>query len=106
MTPKNRLRLKARARIVKAIAHPTRLFLLEELAGGERCVCDLTKMVGADISTVSRHLTVLRNAGLIADDRRGAQIFYSLCAPCILKFMGCIEKVVKANASVNLASLR
>jgi ArsR family transcriptional regulator len=63
-------------------------------------------MVGADISTVSRHLTVLRNAGLIADERRGAQIFYNLCAPCILEFMNCIEKVVKANASAGLASLR
>ena len=63
MDSRTREGLKLRAGILKAMAHPTRLFLAEELADGPRCVCELTDMVGADISTVSRHLSVLRNAG-------------------------------------------
>ena len=51
-----RRRLEERAGVIKAMAHPTRLFLVEQLATGERCVCELTDGVGADISTVSRHL--------------------------------------------------
>ena len=48
-----RRRLEAQARVVKALAHPTRLFLVEELCKQERCVCELQALVGADISTVS-----------------------------------------------------
>jgi hypothetical protein len=61
----------ARARIMKALAHPTRLFIVDELSRGERCVRELTEMVGADVSTVSKHLSVLRSAGIVADERRG-----------------------------------
>ena len=54
--------------VIKALAHPTRLFIVEELVEGPRCVCELTAMVGDDISTVSRHLAVLRNAGIVDDE--------------------------------------
>jgi len=91
-------RFQARARIVKAMAHPTRLYIVEELAKGERCVCELTEMVGADISTVSRHLAVLKSAGIVDDERRGSQVFYSLRCPCVLQFFECVEAVLKRNA--------
>ena len=61
--------LDARAKVLKAMAHPSRLFIIEELAKGERCVCDLTEMVGADVSTISKHLSVLRQAGIVIDDK-------------------------------------
>ncbi|MBN2645274.1 MAG: helix-turn-helix transcriptional regulator [Desulfuromonadaceae bacterium] len=89
---------EARAKVLKAMAHPSRLFILEELAKGERCVCDLTAMIGADISTVSKHLSVLKQAGLLADDKRGNQVFYQLKVPCILNFFGCIESVLTLQA--------
>ena len=98
MNRKTRSRLEARARIVKAMAHPTRLFIIEELAGGECCVCALTEMIGADISTVSRHLAVLRAAGIVRDDKRGNQVFYSLRVPCILNFFDCVESVIESIA--------
>lgn len=85
--------LAFRARILKAMAHPTRMFIIEELAQQERCVCELTDMIGADISTVSRHLSVLRNAGIVSDDKRGNQVFYRLRTPCVLKFFGCLESL-------------
>ncbi|MFA5700396.1 MAG: metalloregulator ArsR/SmtB family transcription factor [Desulfuromonas sp.] len=94
----------ARAHIIKAIAHPVRLFFVEELARQERCVRELTEMVGFDISTVSKHLRVLKHAGIVIDDKRGNQVFYQLRTPCILNFMGCIEGVINGEtATTNCA---
>jgi DNA-binding transcriptional ArsR family regulator len=62
-----RANMEARARIMKALAHPSRLFIVDELSRGERCVCELTEMIGADVSTVSKHLALLKNAGIVLD---------------------------------------
>ena len=102
MDAKTRARLEARARIVKAMAHPSRLFIVEELSRGERCVCELRDLVGADMSTVSKHLAILRAAGIVEDTKRGAQVYYSLRCPCILNFFSCVESVLKANAEQQL----
>jgi ArsR family transcriptional regulator len=80
------------------MGHPTRLFIVDELSRRERCVCELTEMVGADISTVSKHLSVLKNAGIVTDEKRGAQVFYSLRVPCVLKFFSCVESVLETTA--------
>ena len=88
----------ARAKIIKAMAHPSRLFIIEELSKHERCVGELTEMIGTDASTVSKHLSVLKNAGLVIDEKRANSIFYSLRCPCIMDFMGCLEDVLSANA--------
>ena len=93
-----RVQLEARAKVMKALAHPSRLFIVDELSRGERCVCELTEMIGADVSTVSKHLAVLREAGLVLDERRGVQIFYRLRVPCILNFFGCVEAVLEETA--------
>ncbi len=90
--------LDARAKVLKALAHPTRLFIVEELEKEERCVCDLTEMIGADVSTVSKHLSVLKQAGIVADDKRGNLVFYRLRVPCILNFFGCVESVIETQA--------
>ena len=87
--------MDARARVMKALAHPTRLFIVDELSRGERCVCDLTEKIGADVSTVSKHLSVLKRAGIVRDDKRGVQVFYRLRVPCILNFFGCVEAVLE-----------
>ncbi|MBN1867536.1 winged helix-turn-helix transcriptional regulator [Candidatus Sumerlaeota bacterium] len=105
MNPKIK-KLEPRARIVKAMAHPTRLFLVDELSKGERCVCELTEMVGDDISTVSKHLAVLKNAGIVSDDKRGAQVFYSLRVPCVLNFFSCVESVLQTNAMERALAVR
>ncbi|MEJ2471143.1 MAG: metalloregulator ArsR/SmtB family transcription factor [Desulfuromonadales bacterium] len=89
--------LNARAGVLKAMAHPTRLFIIEELAKEEHCVCDLTEQIGADVSTVSKHLSVLKQAGIVTDDKRGNQVFYRLRVPCILNFFGCVESVLEAS---------
>jgi len=99
MDAKTQAKYEARARIIKAIAHPTRLFIVDELARtGERCVCELTEMVGVDMSTVSRHLAILKNAGIIGDEKRGAQVYYRLRVCCMMDFFECVESVMKSNA--------
>ncbi|TAL32224.1 MAG: ArsR family transcriptional regulator [Spirochaetes bacterium] len=89
--------LEARARIIKAVAHPARLFIVEELKRGERCVCELTDMLGFDTSTVSKHLSVLDNAGIVEHRKSGTNCYYSLRVPCILEFLGCVEEVMESN---------
>ena len=96
LTGATRSRYQAKARMIKALAHPTRLFMVEELANGERCVCELRDMVGVDISTVSKHLSLLKAAGIVADDKRGLQVFYRLKTPCVLGFFDCVEQVQEA----------
>lgn len=86
--------LHKRAVVLKAMGHPSRLAMLEALAIGERCVGDLQTIVGSDFSTVSRHLSVLKHAGIIADRKKGAQVFYSLRVPCVLNFFGCVDAVL------------
>ncbi|MCL4691344.1 MAG: winged helix-turn-helix domain-containing protein [Candidatus Hydrogenedentes bacterium] len=106
MDTKTQARYEARARIVKALAHPTRLFIVDELAKGERCVCELTGMIGADTSTVSKHLTVLKSAGIVQDDKRGLMVYYTLRVPCIVNLFGCVEGVLLANLEEHMALVK
>ena len=87
-----------RAKIIKAMAHPSRLIMIDALSEGERCVCDLQKLVGADLSTVSKHLSLMKAAGLVLDRRQGLQVFYRLRVPCILRFFDCVEAVIKETS--------
>ena len=96
---KNRAKYEARAAIVKALAHPARLMIVDELTDhGQRCVSDLTDLIGTDLSTVSRHLLVLRNAGIVESEKRGTTVYCRLRVKCIRKFFECVESVLRANA--------
>ena len=106
MNSRPRSHYEARARIAKALAHPSRLLILDVLQGNERCVCELTKMVGDDISTVSKHLAILKNAGIVSDEKRGTLVFYSLRIPCVLNFFSCVESVLKMNAKEQMSLAR
>lgn len=105
MDPATRARYQARAKVIKALAHPTRLFIVDEIAKHERCVCELTEMIGADMSTVSKHLSVLKEAGVVADDKRGLMVYYRLRVPCVLNLFGCIEGVLESNAKAHVAAV-
>jgi ArsR family transcriptional regulator len=89
-----KLSVQRKAEVFKALGHPTRLQIVEKLADGEQCVCVLLEMFDVDMSTLSRHLSVLKNAGIVSDERRGKNIFYSLKCPCIVKMFVCMEKVL------------
>jgi len=86
-------RWRRTAQVLKALGHPSRLLFVDHLAQGECCVCELTALVGADVSTVSRHLAVLREAGIVADERRGSQVFYRIAAPGALGLLRGADEV-------------
>ena len=97
MTAAAQSEYKAKARIIKALAHPTRLFIVDELSRGERCVCELKDKIGVKMPTVSRHLSQLKDAGLLEDEKRGIQVFYRLRVPCVLNFFKCIKAVQRSS---------
>ena len=106
MDTKTQARFEVQARVIKAMAHPTRLFIVDDLSRNQRCVYELTEMIGADMSTVSRHLAILKGAGIVQDEKRGSQVFYSLRMRCILNFFDCVESVIRSTAEQQLALSR
>lgn len=103
MNKQTMARYEAKSTIIKAMAHPTRLLIIEELAKQEHCVCELTEMVGADTSTVSKHLSILKNAGIVTDEKRGQMVYYSLIMPCTINFLSCLDNVIVKQAKEHLA---
>jgi ArsR family transcriptional regulator len=81
------------AAILKALGSEPRLRIIERLAVGPQCVCQLTELLGVDQSTVSRHLGVLRSAGIVEGTRRGQHVDYRLLTPCVLSFLECAAAV-------------
>ena len=98
MKGKQKALIEAKAIILKALGHPTRLWVAEQLENGEKCVCELGESIDADYSTISKHLSVLKQAGVVEDEKRGKQVYYKLKVPCILKYMSCVEEVIKRKA--------
>jgi ArsR family transcriptional regulator len=65
----------------RGLADPTRLRILNLLIHGELCVCDIQYVLDSSQATVSRHLTYLKNCGLLLDRRDGVRMYYSLAQP-------------------------
>lgn len=91
--------LDRRVSVIKALAHPSRLTIAEALQAGPVCVGDLEKRIGADMSTVSKHLSLMRNAGLVTCERRGVQVFYRLTCVCLPDFLRCIDELCPPGES-------
>ncbi len=87
-----------RAEVVKGLAHPSRLLIAEALVNGELCVCELTDLVGADISTVSKHLSIMKHSGLVKVEKRGLNQFYRLSCPCLMEFFRCVDLIHRTKA--------
>ncbi len=93
------------ARIMKAVAQPIRLAILDSLRQGEKSVNDIAQSVGAERSNVSRHLAVLTNAGILSSRRDGLQVFYRLHTPCILNIFSCVREVIRADVEAGQRAL-
>ncbi|MBQ3060708.1 MAG: winged helix-turn-helix transcriptional regulator [Desulfovibrio sp.] len=87
--------IAAQARIFKALGHPSRLLMVDVLRRGEKCVCDLQALVGDDISTVSKHLSVLRDAGVVSSEKRGTSMYYRLTLGCLDNFLACTGALIE-----------
>ena len=91
--------LRTQAQVFKSLGHPARLQMVLILSAGERCVCDLTDQVGLDISTISKHLSVLIQAGVLVNEKRANKVFYRLRTPCVLKILTCLGEVQQSPDS-------
>ncbi|MGB8644236.1 MAG: metalloregulator ArsR/SmtB family transcription factor [Anaerolineae bacterium] len=69
------------AALLRAIAHPARLELLQALQAGEECVCHLTALLGKRQAYISQQLASLREADLIAERKEGLRVYYHICEP-------------------------
>jgi ArsR family transcriptional regulator len=87
------LTLSNQVQVIKALAHPARLQIVQILVSGERCVSDLQRLVGGDLSTVSKHLTLMRQAGWIECRKHGQQVRYRLACDCLSTFLRCVEDI-------------
>lgn len=81
--------------IIQATAHPVRLAIIEGLADGERCVCEITELVDANRPNVSKHLSLMLRSGILNMRKDGLKTMYSLKSPCVLQFIQCGEKILK-----------
>ncbi len=95
MNPKDNILIEETAKIMKAISHPTRLWMVEQLAKEELCVCVFNEQLEMDFSTISKHLTVLKEASIVDFEKRGKQVFYRLKMTCVLNFIACIKGTIK-----------
>ncbi len=103
MTDLERDLAEARSRVIKALSHPSRIFIVARLSRGDASVGELVEEIGADVSTVSKHLTIMRQAGLLSDRKEGNRVLYTLRCPCIMQFIHCIDDVVLQEAERGFA---
>lgn len=85
----NTAQAKARADILKALAHPTRVLMLDALSRGDRCVNDLRGLAATSLPTISRHLDTLKKAGIVTERREGKKVIHHLACPCMLEALRC-----------------
>jgi ArsR family transcriptional regulator len=80
--------------IFKALGHPTRLLLAHKLSAKSLCVRELNEFIDIEQPTLSRHLKILKDAGVVNRQKRGMQVYYSLRVPCLLNnILECIQDV-------------
>jgi len=101
LNKKKPLLFQKQAEIAKAIAHPLRIAIVDFLKDGEQCVCDIAEHIGSERSNVSRHLSVMVNAGVLEYRKEGLKVIYELKTPCMLEFFSCITSVLKQQAKEN-----
>lgn len=87
-----------RVSVIKALAHPSRLRIAEILSTGPACVTEIHREIGGDLSTVSKHLTIMREAGWLTAEKNGLHIFYQLSCPCLDDFLRCIDTLASTNS--------
>ncbi|MBK1834847.1 ArsR/SmtB family transcription factor [Roseibacillus ishigakijimensis] len=79
--------------IIKALAHPVRLEIVQSLSQGPRCVSDIVASFDCDMSTISKHLTLMRKAGWVSCEKKGLQVYYELACDCLPTFLTCIAAI-------------
>jgi ArsR family transcriptional regulator len=92
------------AQLFKVLMHPTRLAILDELRGGEQCVCHMEAKFGLRQAYISQHLMVLRDAGLVTDRRDGWNIYYQVDKPEIFQVIDAMKNMTDKSNSIHTGS--
>jgi len=99
-------RCELQAEVLKALAHPIRLAIVQHLASGEKCVCEIVEHVGTTQSNISKHLGILKKAGIIRDRKEGLSVYYRLVMPCAVSFFRCVQNILERQTSERSAVLQ
>lgn len=83
-----------KAQIFKALSNPVRLEIIDLLADGEKCVCEIVGKLNYEQPHISKSLLKLKDAGLIRDRKEGLNVYYSLKICCMKDFLKCIDKIL------------
>jgi ArsR family transcriptional regulator len=105
MSAKDRKRSELQANVLKALAHPIRLSIIQFLAEEERCVCDIVEYVGTSQSNISKHLSIMKHVGILSDRKEGLSVYYRLNMPCALKFFSCVRDIMESQLTERSAAL-
>lgn len=85
----------ARAEILKAIAQPTRMKIIDFLRDGERCVCEIFPAIDEEQSNTSRHLNMMQGCGILSRRKEGIKIMYRLKHPEVLEILELVSTILK-----------
>lgn len=80
--------------VFKALGHPTRIQIIEQLKDGERCVCDILANIESEQSNTSQHLTILKNQGILDSKKDGSRVIYSIRSQEVLEMIELAEKII------------
>lgn len=94
-----------KADLFQALAHPTRVAILEHLSGGELSAGELIGRLGVEQANASQHLAVLRSRFLVANRKAGNQVFYSVRDPLILEVLDTMRKYFHQHLAESMALL-
>jgi DNA-binding transcriptional ArsR family regulator len=85
-------RIERAAEVLKTVAHPVRLRVVELLEHGEKTVTELKDLLGLTQPLTSQHLTQMRTRGVLGCRRDGTQMYYSIADPDVVKVINCIRR--------------
>ena len=105
MTKEEQNRSQAVSSVFKALGHPSRVYIVEKLKEAEHCVCELSELIGVDMSTVSRHLSILKKAGIVTDRKEGTTVYYSLVCDCLTQMLSGVENIIRMQLKSQTAAL-
>jgi len=106
MRETERRRYELQADVLKALAHPLRLAIIQFLAEEEKCVCDIVDYTGTSQSNISKHLSIMKRAGILSDRKEGLSVYYRLNMPCALNFFQCVKDIMETQISERSAALQ
>ncbi len=105
MTKDEQNRSHAVSAVFKALGHPSRVYIVEKLKEADHCVCELGELIGVDMSTVSRHLSILKKAGIVKDRKEGTTVYYSLACDCLTQMLSGVENIIRMQLESQIAAL-